>query len=181
VFDADKPRQDPLEFAAISVGGVTDDSHGHWEVLATMMSMIIAASLLAGVTTVVHAVGLATLIHYLLPAIARAPAGAKHTVQLLVGVVWALLLIHVIEIAIWAVFYRAAGCLPDWEAAIYFSGVTYSTIGYGDLLLPAEWRMLGPAEGLVGILMCGLSTAFFFAIVTRMYASRHKSDPDRIP
>jgi len=91
-----------------------------------------------------------------------------------------LLLIHAIEIAIWALFYLAAGCLPDAESAFYFSGVTYATIGYGDLVLPEPWRMLGPVEGLVGILMCGLSTALFFAFLGRVYVAKHKIRFDRL-
>jgi hypothetical protein len=50
--------------------------------------------------------------------------------------------------------------------------VTYTTIGYGDLVLPKPWRMLAPVEGLTGILMCGLSASIFFAVVNRIYTSR---------
>ena len=53
--------------------------------------------------------------------------------------------------------------------------MTYTTIGYGDLVLPKEWRLFGPVEGLTGILMCGLSTAFLFATLGRMYATRTKT------
>ena len=62
--------------------------------------------------------------------------------------------------------------MPDAESALYFSGVSYTTIGYGDLVLLKPWRVLGPVEGLTGILMCGLSAGLFFALVTRIYASR---------
>ena len=61
---------------------------------------------------------------------------------------------------------------PDAESSLYFSGVTYATIGYGGLVLPKEWRLFGPVEGLTGILMCGLSTAFLFATLSRMYWAR---------
>jgi hypothetical protein len=47
------------------------------------------------------------------------------------------------------------------------SGVTYTTLGYGDHLLPKPWRMLAPLEALTGILMCGLSIGLFFAVVSR--------------
>ena len=52
------------------------------------------------------------------------------------------------------------------------SGVSYSTLGYGDVVLPQGWRTLGPAEGLTGILMCGLSTGLFFAIAHRLLEAR---------
>jgi len=53
---------------------------------------------------------------------------------------------------------------------LYFSAVTYTTTGYGDLVLDEGWRLLGAVEALTGILMCGWSTGFFFAVVNRVYA-----------
>jgi hypothetical protein len=50
--------------------------------------------------------------------------------------------------------------------------VTYTTTGYGDLVLPPEWRLFGAIEALTGILMCGWSTGFFFAIVSQMYSAQ---------
>jgi hypothetical protein len=78
-----------------------------------------------------------------------------------------LMLVHLIEISVWGLFYGWQGYLPDAETALYFSGVTYTTVGYGDLVLPKPWRMFAPLEALTGILMSGLSTGLFFAIVTR--------------
>jgi hypothetical protein len=57
-------------------------------------------------------------------------------------------------------------------SAFYFSGATYTTIGYGDLVLARHWRILGPVKGLTGILMCGLTAGLFFSVVSRIYASR---------
>jgi hypothetical protein len=83
---------------------------------------------------------------------------------------WCLIGLHLVEIGLWALFFWRQRCLPDLESAFYFAGVTYTTVGYGDLVLPKEWRLLGPVEGLTGILMCGLSTGFFFALITKLYA-----------
>jgi hypothetical protein len=69
-----------------------------------------------------------------------------------------------------AFLYRWQHCLGDAESAFYFSGVTYTTLGFGDVVLPPEWRMLAPIEGLTGILMCGLSAGLFFATITAIYA-----------
>jgi hypothetical protein len=68
--------------------------------------------------------------------------------------------------------YLWSECLPDAESAFYFSGVTYATIGYGELVLPKPWRMLAPIEGLTGILMCGLSAGLFVALANRIFALR---------
>ena len=88
----------------------------------------------------------------------------------LVRIAWGLVLLHLAEIMVWALFYWWQKCLPDAESSFYFSGVTYTTLGYGDVVLPNEWRLLAPVEGLTGILMTGLSTGLFFAVVARLYA-----------
>ena len=46
--------------------------------------------------------------------------------------------------------------------------LVFSTVGYGDIILPSKWRMLGPIESILGILMCGLSVSLLFAIATRL-------------
>jgi hypothetical protein len=79
------------------------------------------------------------------------------------------ILAHLLEIGLWAAFYVWKAALPGWEVSAYFSAVTYATIGYGDIVLPETWRLVGAVEGLTGILMCGWSAAFFFAIATRLY------------
>jgi hypothetical protein len=91
---------------------------------------------------------------------------------LLIRIAWLLIVIHLFEIAVWALFFWWQKCLPDLESSFYFSGVTYATIGYGDLVLPEEWQLFGPLEGLTGILMCGLSTAFFFIVVSKKILQR---------
>ena len=61
--------------------------------------------------------------------------------------------------------------MPDLQSALYFSAVTYTTTGYGDLVLAQEWRLVGAIEALTGILMCGWSTGFFFAAASRMFGA----------
>ena len=85
--------------------------------------------------------------------------------------VW-IVLLHLFEISVWAGFYVWKGAIEDMQSALYFSAVTYTTTGYGDIVLPDEWRLVGGVEALTGILMCGWSTAFFFAIVNRLSEPR---------
>ena len=78
-----------------------------------------------------------------------------------------MIVLHILQILVWAGFYRWL-CLPSWEACFYFSSASYSTVGYGDIVLPRVWRLMGPVEGITGVLMCGLSVSCLFAIVTRI-------------
>ena len=79
-----------------------------------------------------------------------------------------MIVVHLVEIAAWAMLYWWRDAMPDWQTAFYFSAVTYTTTGYGDLVLPSEWRLVGGIEALTGILMCAWSSGFFFAVVSRM-------------
>jgi len=79
-----------------------------------------------------------------------------------------IVLLHLVEITTWAWFYDWKAAMTDLQSALYFSAVTYTTTGYGDLLLPEAWRLVGAIEALTGILMCGWSTGFFFAVVSDM-------------
>jgi len=91
---------------------------------------------------------------------------------LLIAAFSAIIILHMIEIAIWAVFYFGNSLFSDFETALYFSTTSYTTIGFGDVVLPRAWRMLGGIEGVTGVLLCGLSTAFVFAIVNAMFQMR---------
>jgi hypothetical protein len=137
-----------------------------------MLAVMIIAAVLVAITVAIHAAGLGVILSHLAKSHALPPTQFWPITLLLIRVAWLLILIHGVEISVWALFYRWEGCLPDAEAAFYFSGVTYTTIGYGDLVLNKPWRMLGPIEGVTGILMCGLSAGLFFATVTRIYSPR---------
>ena len=82
--------------------------------------------------------------------------------------------LHILQITAWASFYRWK-CLPSWESCLYFSGTSYSTVGYGDVLLPHDWRLLGPIESVIGVLMCGMSVSGLFAILTKLLAAEGTS------
>jgi hypothetical protein len=130
-----------------------------------MISTLLIACVLVAVTVTMHAIGLALLLRILRTLHALTTTGLWHITRLLIGLTWYLILLHLAEISVWGWFYLWWECLPDAEAALYFASVTYTTIGYGDLVLAKPWRVLAPIEGLTGILMCGLSAGFFFALV----------------
>jgi hypothetical protein len=137
-----------------------------------MLSTLLIAWALVVVTVTMHTVGLTMLIQMLAGSHLDPPERFWSITWLLVRVTWWLIIVHLLEISIWGLFYFWQGCLPDAESSFYFAGVTYTTIGYGELVLQVPWRMLAPIEGLTGILMCGLSAGVFFAVVSRLFAPR---------
>jgi hypothetical protein len=142
-----------------------------------MLQHLLIAAALVAITVAVHAAGFGLILGTVVKRELAPPARFWPITWLLVRLAWLLMLIHVIEISVWALFYFWRHCLPDAESAFYFSGVTYTTLGYGDVVLPREWRLLGPLEGLAGILMCGLSAGLFFATVTAIFIPRGQRSP----
>jgi voltage-gated potassium channel len=92
--------------------------------------------------------------------------GALRSVALVVRLTAAVVLLHGLEILLWAGFYRWR-CIQSWDSAIYFSASRYSTLGCNDVSLPSDCT-LGPLESIIGVLMCGISVSLLFAIVTRL-------------
>jgi ion channel len=139
-----------------------------------MIFKLLTVWCLLALTVTIHAAGLSAL----LPRLSSALLDTRYwpVTRRLVRVAWWLVLLHLAEIAVWALFYWWQRCLPDAESSIYFSAVTYTTVGYGDLVLPKEWRLVGSVEGLTGILMCGLSTGFFFAVVSKFFVAKSASE-----
>jgi hypothetical protein len=88
-------------------------------------------------------------------------------------VVLGLVAVHTTEIWLYAVAYIAIGALPDLETALYFSTTSFTTIGYGDVVLDRQWRLFGAIEGANGLLLFGWSTASLFAVISRMRALEH--------
>jgi hypothetical protein len=93
--------------------------------------------------------------------------GLVHAAMLMVRFTTAIIVLHLLQILLWAGYFRWK-CVPNFESAFYFSTANYSTVGSGDLLLPHGWRSLGTLESIVGVLMCGLSVSFLFTLVMRL-------------
>ena len=135
-----------------------------------MLPELLAASTLLALCVVIHAAGLVAVFRRFTSPAPPQGLGGLAGAWLLIRVAWWIIFIHLIQIAVWAMFYFLMRCLPDLETAFYFSVVTYTTVGYGDVVLAKEWRLLSGVEALTGILMCGLSTGFFFAVLSGMRA-----------
>ena len=82
-----------------------------------------------------------------------------------------LMLGNIVQVAFWALLYRALGAFENFETAMYFSGVTFTSLGYGDVVLDGRMRLLGPLQAANGLMMFGITTAVFIAAVQHAIAS----------
>jgi len=128
---------------------------------------VLAAVGVMGLCVAVHAAGLSWAIRRLNRIAERARSFWDSTWLFILVAAW-IVVLHLTEIAAFGSFYAWRRAMPDLTTAVYFSAVTYTTTGYGDLVLPPDWRLVGAIAALTGILMCGWSTAFFLAIVSRL-------------
>jgi hypothetical protein len=101
-------------------------------------------------------------------------AGLKHTVRprlhlmgVMVATVLVLMLVHTVEVVVWALSYALVGAAPEGSDLLYFAFVNYCTLGYGDITPVKEWRLLGPIASMNGILLFGWSTAVLFEVLLK--------------
>jgi hypothetical protein len=139
-----------------------------------MVTTLLAALCLMSLCVVTHAVGVASALGHVR---SRTEIGRRfwRDIWLLIVLASWIIVLHLVEICVWAGFYVATSAMPDLPSALYFSAVTYTTTGYGNLVLPREWRLVGGVEALTGILMCGWSTGFFVAVVSRFHQPRSRT------
>lgn len=78
-------------------------------------------------------------------------------------------LLHGLEAAIWAFAYWQLGALPDLRSAMLYSVSAMTTYGHASLILAPGWRMMGALEALTGMLLFGLTTAFLFAVIQKVW------------
>ena len=134
----------------------------------SMLGPLLLGALLIAITVAIHGAVMGWLLWRLQPA-ANKPVTLWHAYAVLTQIaIWSVVA-HLVAIALWALAYLWADVHPGFELTFYFSAVTYATIGYGDVVPPADWRLLSAMEGLVGILMCAWSGGFIFAMVSRLY------------
>ena len=86
-------------------------------------------------------------------------------------------LLHGIESGIWAAFYRFLGALPDNRSAMLYSLSAMTTYGHANLYLKDRWQLIGALEALNGMLLFGLTTAFLFAMIQRVWPLGSRARP----
>ena len=136
------------------------------------MEKVVWGGALLALCVVVHSAGLIALGRSVQDRWSAHSRGYGSDLWLLVRMAWVITGLHIVQIIIWALFFIGSDGLPDASTAFYFSSVTYTTLGYGDVVLPHAWRAMSGLESLTGILTAGLSTGFFFNLLNRILEHR---------
>ena len=137
------------------------------------MVAILALGLLAMVACLAFQAVASVLAALYLARAAKRPLGPKprRTIFLQFAMLMIVLMLgNIAQIAFWALFYRGLGAFEDLEEALYFSGVTFTSLGYGDVVLDGSVRLLAPLQAANGLMMFGITTALFIAAVERSIA-----------
>jgi hypothetical protein len=131
-----------------------------------MWRELLVAVLLTASNVVIHAVGTYALLRWLFR-FARKPTTAVFTraAWTIVCLITALIIFHALEVVTWAHFYIWQHCFPDRETAYYYSLMSYTTVGYGDVVIASPWRLMGGMEAMAGVLLFGWSTACLVSFV----------------
>ncbi len=148
-----------------------------------MIQQLLLALVLSALTVIIHVEG---ALRVVLPLCSlwktkQAPVEHGRPVATLIRLVSGLLVLHLVAMAMWAFAYRLFGVFSDFETCFYYSLMSYPTIGYGDVLPDRAWRLLGPVQGTVGVLMLGVSTGILVIAVQRLYANRFSGNDARRP
>ncbi len=138
-----------------------------------MVKPLIVATIMVLLTVIMHGGGLILLSKLLRleREEERVSATSPLSVQGLtvtMAVVLGLFALHGVEIWLYAALYLLVEALPNLHEAVYFSTITYATIGYDDEGLLPAWRLVAAIEGVSGVLLLGWSTAFFVSFATRL-------------
>jgi voltage-gated potassium channel Kch len=127
------------------------------------------------VTTAIHAIGM-VLVMQVYESQKSPPTRRLRRIFLVSVVVVMMSIASLLEMLIWAITLLSLNAIQGFEKALYFSMVTFTTLGYGDIVLSEQWRLLGSFEATNGIIMFGWTTAIVIAAVQRIYFSKESKD-----
>ena len=142
-----------------------------------MLSCILIGLLLVIVTVGIHGVGTAWMIRRMIGSdiLTLHKPDSFAAIWLLCSTAAKLMLLHVVEVAVWAIAYLVILDVDEAstiEEAIYFSMVTFASLGYGDVVIAeGPWRLLSGIQAMTGLLVFGWSTALLFTVVRSLWES----------
>lgn len=138
-----------------------------------MIPLVVGIAGLA-ITVALHAIATTLILglfkRYALPHHQRVGTASRPVILGLTAA--ALAVKHYLDIVLWALgfwFFAGHEEFASFESAVYFSSVTYTTLGYGDIVLTNRWRLVCGVEAMNGILLFGWSTALLFLLVQHLW------------
>lgn len=138
-----------------------------------MLRLSLIGSALIAITVLIHAIGTTAWVRHLSRKyVTDRSWSGRRSMLVLVYTALIILALHTVEIVIWAITYRnlmPVSELASFEEAVYFSIVTFTSLGYGDITLSEGWRLLSGMEALSGIILVGWSTAMIFSVVQHIW------------
>ena len=134
-----------------------------------MLVNLVCGGIVIALTVIVHTIGLMAVTRGMTWFVSLFRVhGRRSRVFAMITVVIGIFAVLTVEVWLWAAAYLVLGVMPDFETALYFSTITFSTVGYGDVVPAHEWRQFAALEGVDGFLLIGWSTAYLIAAGMRV-------------
>jgi hypothetical protein len=134
-----------------------------------MLANLALGTVIISATVLIHTLGLMTVTHLIGRLTGRLRMhGRRSRIVAMLTVVIGTLGLLTVEVWLWASAFYLLDVVQDFDTALYFSTVTFSTIGYGDVVPAHGWRLFCALEGLNGFLLIGWSTAYLIAAGIRV-------------
>lgn len=140
-----------------------------------MLNVLLTGGLLIALNVVIHTIGLLIINNVVgawVPIVTRQFGTLGRTITI-TATVLGLFAIHTIQVLVWAAHYFWDEAFMTFEASLYFSLITFTTLGYGDVIISEEHRILAGLEGMNGFLLIGWSTAYLVAVSTKFGPFEH--------
>ena len=147
-----------------------------------MLSPLLIGCLVVLFTMGIQVVAVVLMLRYLLRLVSRQRGGDKgfgFDTYVISMVLLVLFIGHLFQVGIWATLFLYLGEFNDFHTAFYHSLVNFASLGYGDIVMSEEWRMLGALESSIGVLMFGLSAGIMVAVMTPLFA-RHRPSKEQV-
>lgn len=138
-----------------------------------LFGKLLLGAMMIGLTVVLHALVCDYVLHFLDNHARKLAVRYRKNWQILCLILSVFLIGSALMADMWMwtfLFYYLEPLLfKDLESALYFAAITFTTVGYGDVVLPPEWRILSGTAAINGMLLFGWSSAFIFEIMVKLY------------
>jgi hypothetical protein len=138
-----------------------------------MFTALVLGSVIAFITMGIQVAVVVLMVRYLIRVMARRDRHLESWMfdtYVISSILLMLFAGHLFQIAIWAVVFVELGEFSDFVPAFYHSAVNFASLGYGDIVMSEEWRLLGALEASNGVLMFGLSAGTLLSVMVRLFA-----------